>query len=1341
MELVNIQYSGFGKSFQDLSRADKDLVTSNYINSIFGNSSDYIELYVYDESGNLIESDYGFSNFTPTSLVNSKNGTYSAISLNPEKDAKDRGYNRGEVTLQYNFYKNLFNSAYESRYWIKEISRSRTELKLTSQVISDSSIQNGFDGYRAYISTKNYYPEFYLNFEDNQLVIANNVALTSDESGVYLLIKLYEPLPDQFDIKSTLWMVDKIAESVSYRVNIEVETEETNLDNRLRGPNYNVQINNKTGQTTQYYTYNNLISNAGSSSFQKLSSWYQDKAISINVDYSDFSNFVHFSSAVQRVNNFVYKLQLIESSSLSIISQGLIVSGGSIASSSITAEQAVIDNIIKNFDTYEYYLYFESSSWAWPKSNSTQPYSLCSVTSSEARNFIGSETTSPSPATASLLFSASYYDSNNKDLLHNSIPQYLIEDENNLPFIVFLDMIGQHFDNIWIYYKDVTNRFNATNNPNTGISLDMISDALKGLGFQLFTNTNVSDNLYYTLFGINPDGSLLPPTGSELITKYVTSSIATLPAETIQDEIYKRLYHNLPYLYKTKGTARGIKSLTNIYGIPQEILTVKEFGGQPSGSLKGIFDLDSQDYKVSIITGSNGNVTGSLTISSSLLSPYTTIQYYEGKNRLNNYNIEVGFSPADAINNNISSSLTTLNVDQLIGSPSEMYSSSYGSLVSASNAYFANYTQKNSVWEYVRLLKFYNNSLFKTIKEFVPARANVSTGIIIKSHMLERNKYARHEPVITFNDFSQSINIGEISAYSGGSISGSTNWSGFINTPLGLAAFSSSKNVEKINGELSGSNILVTNGDAMEQGDYQSRTTGSVEFFNFGALHQNITSSVTSKILLDLDYSSNQIVPVNYNAVTYSISRSTVDNYETYTNKNNPFAQVQDYNYNLNRSLIPKYSGSKTISLTYNDYTIGDQSYGKTAAIDKIKYQYAYIVNIFSSSFQLPGRAKGQVKYLIDNDQNVINLSKTNNNLFSVQNIFKAGEWADVSLFDYDPDNPYIVKLNNDEQDFTVWESGYSYSPMLYNISASSKLLFSRFVPSGSEETTSTPGDTVNITSADPDYWISDSPAAAVITQGPPGFQSVQAYFVTASNSTKVTSLTCKITNNSGKTPGYIYLDTQIPAGITAHTATTQTGFGANWQIGDSLSVSIEARTYQTAPTSTTSIVYYVTASDSSPYLDAKSKRQIVLSATQSALYQNITQISTSSQMDIAVFPLDINRMDMIRLYNEGAGFSGSISEYRVISIVQTEYSSSYRIGLNLDRDIQGTDTDTRSIPGRISRYMILKRLPDETSVIFNYDLPQPIPEDGTLFPQYVGEDIKNNSGNVIKALKQQNLI
>ena len=102
-------------------------------------------------------------------------------------------------------------------------------------------------------------------------------------------------------------------------------------------------------------------------------------------------------------------------------------------SSSIGVIQNSINNLIEKFDLYEYYLYFDSASFAWPKSNTTQPYQLYSLTSSQAINWLGTADIVPTQYTSSLLYSASLYDATNKDQLINSIPQYLLDDPSNAP--------------------------------------------------------------------------------------------------------------------------------------------------------------------------------------------------------------------------------------------------------------------------------------------------------------------------------------------------------------------------------------------------------------------------------------------------------------------------------------------------------------------------------------------------------------------------------------------------------------------------------------------------------------------------------------------------------------------------------------------------------------------------------------------------------------------------------------------------------------------------------------------------------------------------------------------
>ena len=77
------------------------------------------------------------------------------------------------------------------------------------------------------------------------------------------------------------------------------------------------------------------------------------------------------------------------------------------------------------------------------------------------------------------------------------------------------------------------------------------------------------------MLGINSNGGLLPPTGNELILDYVSASNEPIPVDDVSKEIYKRIYHNMPYLLKKKGTVEGLRTLINTFGLPSSILGAK----------------------------------------------------------------------------------------------------------------------------------------------------------------------------------------------------------------------------------------------------------------------------------------------------------------------------------------------------------------------------------------------------------------------------------------------------------------------------------------------------------------------------------------------------------------------------------------------------------------------------------------------------------------------------------------------------------------------------------------------------------------------------------------------
>ena len=109
MELTNIQYTGAGKKSQVYSNDDSSLISIDVINSSFGDTQDYIEYFIYDELDQLIDVNYKFENYKLEDQIGSNSVKYSSVSLDPLIDVQNAGYDRGIVSIQYNFLKKLFN--------------------------------------------------------------------------------------------------------------------------------------------------------------------------------------------------------------------------------------------------------------------------------------------------------------------------------------------------------------------------------------------------------------------------------------------------------------------------------------------------------------------------------------------------------------------------------------------------------------------------------------------------------------------------------------------------------------------------------------------------------------------------------------------------------------------------------------------------------------------------------------------------------------------------------------------------------------------------------------------------------------------------------------------------------------------------------------------------------------------------------------------------------------------------------------------------------------------------------------------------------------------------------
>ena len=605
-----------------------------------------VEFYIYDANRQIQYSEYNFSGYaiysndtpgaspigessiprtTNNNLYNRDNNytsernnstkfqlTTDTIALNPEEDVYNAGFTNGILYGVYNFINLELSSSIDNPYYLAEISSDRTEIRLKSNFISNKQIRSTYFSLNRTLQSTDYFDELYISFGQNEYHIGVNTQLSipsvEEENQQYsVLIKLYDPLPIQYEVLDELYVVTKTAESQAFQVNYVEDL--GNLDNvtQLQGPNTNLKIKDFINNSTTYKSKNDLLGTESTGSKDQLLNRLKQKGITLTPNYStsSFEEFVNFSSAKSRVQNFYEKVGNIQSYEADIATLNRIT-GSNVGvpqiSSSIASLYTKIEDEIANFDGFEYYQYYNTGSDAYPKTGSLFPLELLSTSSAEVLRWLGSDVENNQYYGGTIL-SASLYDNNNPNWLYYTIPEFIKENSSNDNYLEFVNMTGQSFDELWLYTKAVSERLNTTNELDKGVPLSLADDVITSLGYTGFGNNYNNQDNFLGLIG-SDNGSFVPSTGSELITQYIAvnnGQIAnywdydySVPGfvqaletagfpysiDKVSNEIFKRLYHNMAYLVKKKGTVAGLRQLINIWGIPSTILRINEFGGK-----------------------------------------------------------------------------------------------------------------------------------------------------------------------------------------------------------------------------------------------------------------------------------------------------------------------------------------------------------------------------------------------------------------------------------------------------------------------------------------------------------------------------------------------------------------------------------------------------------------------------------------------------------------------------------------------------------------------------------------------------------------------------------------
>jgi hypothetical protein len=513
----------------------------------------------------------------------------------------------GTFRIAVNFFKNLVGSYEQQHLRIDEISPDRTEIRLRAIDADDPQFLQQITSYIQTVkqTTDIFYKNYLLNFSRNNCVLfVNSVVI-----GEYVYVKLAEPLSVDIDINFKCWLVEEQKDAYIDRISIAPEFIQTQF-NRLSNPNWQANSTIDVSAETGFKTWTDLLGSSTQTSQQIVDTYFSGSlsGIPLNIDYSDFNNFIFYSSAQERLLNYKYKLELLEY----YTSQSFNVSqiSGSVATTNALDYETLKTNLVSGFDAFEKYMYYESQSILYtnyiphesptvskvtgsyvqpnPKSNSTIPYTAYSVTSSQFNTWYNNT-----------LQSASLYDSLNYNSLINTVPEYIRLDAANNGLITFVNMLGQHYDIIYTYINHMLKINSREENPKLGMPNELLYSVAKQFGWNLIDGNQQSDLWSYVL---GTDESGAPQTGSNSVNG------TSMSAQDRTYAVWRRIVNNLPLLLKSKGTKRSVQALLSCYGIPQSMISINEYGG-PRLERAPVYEKLNFDYALDVSSSAAGIVT------------------------------------------------------------------------------------------------------------------------------------------------------------------------------------------------------------------------------------------------------------------------------------------------------------------------------------------------------------------------------------------------------------------------------------------------------------------------------------------------------------------------------------------------------------------------------------------------------------------------------------------------------------------------------------------------------------------------------------------------------------
>lgn len=530
-----------------------------------------------------------------------------------------------------------------------------------------------------------------LNFgEDKQYVVESWRTVTDTASVQLKLLKALEPNVNLYD---EAYIVREFAKPTIDIINVELPPVADDTP-YLRPANTNV---------TKFQTNKQSINNAtilslgiGTGSLGIISSsivsyddrvfnrWYTSdfNSSELNIDFSNYANFVFFGSAKARLDAFANKLRKIKFYESKI-------TGSSAGERKLALEK---ENIIRNFDQYEQYLYYASQSNAYSASayyvDSGREYNPTGSWPKDANmKVLDYAQVEPWYTTQSEI--AQRFDEFNANYLIKHLPEHIQEDADSNDFIKFIQMFGHVMDNIKVYIDQFSNIYSTNPDPFKELTMDQVYEVGQSFGLAL------------------PNAYSLEELEGFISSLYDGAGTRQRLAET-----WKRFLHSSIYLKKLKGSKTGVDAVINTFGLNSPLVQLKESTYAVDGNY---ITSDELVYGL-ILTGS---------VSSSIRLPFVSSSYTAST-------LQIRFAPDAKVRSSVLSSTGTWAVD-VVPHPSASVSTRLFNTQSMRNL-TSYYTLEPTVQDYGRIdIVSGSNRVVIASSSYFPLFSETYTHIMLRS--------------------------------------------------------------------------------------------------------------------------------------------------------------------------------------------------------------------------------------------------------------------------------------------------------------------------------------------------------------------------------------------------------------------------------------------------------------------------------------------------------------------------------------------------------------------------------------------------------------------------------